>query len=308
MHRNKPTAAYLMSLFLLVATPAVSAGCGTSEPGTNQDGGVDGDSDVDPQDAWVDNGPLDCGVRPEDGSVCVSGRFYDFETNEPVAPGVTNEIFTFGQGTEMLATRNASDTLFGHVAPTGRFVTWSRYGGTRRCLGLVDDVSGYAPATINCYSGSFSTLPDYPGGYRYYLVSSSTHATWVTSYPGTVDLQTERPLILGQCLADDWARWNFGEYSMQSSDHSTEWHLLQTCYPLTEDRLGFHDLDDLLAPIQTGGALLYNAPFEENGSPLDAITGLNFSCNDTHLNFFDYGRIDTEWGGVEVAILNNIPF
>jgi len=295
----------LLCSLLIPGLVVLTTSCSDSEPGNNHDGGLDaGDGGL--TDAIVDNGPLDCGVRPADGSVCVTGRLYDFQTDELVTPGVENEIFSFYNGTDMLAVRDAPDTYFGRVAPSGRYMTWTNDQQNDRCLALLADIDGHMPATINCYTDSFGLHPDYPGEHRYYLISETAYASWVSSYPGEPDLQNDRPLILGQCRTADWTQVDSGDFHINSSDFSYPWP--QHCYPFNEDRLDFIDMDDNIGSIHPGGAFLYFVPLEFNGVSREILMNLDFDCPGDFLPDFEVGRYDTEWGGIDFAILNNVPF
>jgi hypothetical protein len=301
---------FLLALILLVAIAATAAGCGDSEPGNNTDGGLDaaldGDADINPQDAWVDNGPLDCGVRPADGSVCVTGRLYDFQTDEPITPGVENSLFSFYDGQDMPNVKYNPDTFMGRLDPNGRFFVWTNDWLNDTCLALLNPVDGYLPATINCYSDNIALHPDYPGEHRYYLIPTPLLTMWQEAYPGGAELTVDRPIFLGQCRDANWEPIDSGEYTFYSNASAFIWD--RECYPLTENRTSYVDANDTTGDIQPGGAFIYFIPLEYNGNTLEVLDSVRLTCRDVHSGPFSISYVEIDAGEIEFVIFNNLPF
>jgi hypothetical protein len=294
----------------LAMSATAAAGCGDDSGINDNDAGVDGDADLDAgiTDAVVDNGPLDCGVSPADGAVCVTGRLYDFVTREPVMPGEELEVYSFFDGIEQLEARDDPDYVRGRVAPSGRFVVWAHQPPREddECLALMSTVEGYSPGTVNCYR-ELNRYPELPGPFQFHLVPQDIYETWAATYPGEADLTRDRPLFLGQCLDVDWAPYTGGSGTFTWSNLTNQF--TAECFSLSADRREVfgekaHCIDEREMP--ESGASIYFVPFD-GYETRDQLEGVSLECNGTYSHGHYYTQELMDSGESSIVIFNHRP-
>jgi hypothetical protein len=297
---------------LALALFASLCACGGRTMGNPTDGGEagvpDGDAGLDGglPDAHPDHGPLDCGVPPSSTpQTCVQGRFYDFETEQPVPAGVEMEIIAtneFDNATSdwghFIDNKHDPNSSRGRVDPNGRFFTWTNDPINDKCLTLFSTPVGFRPGSVNCYPGFSDDF-----AVRYYLVSDSLHAVWDDEYPGEADLQTDKPFWIATCRYADWSWFTTGILGLYYNriDQLPPW-LGSASHRISNDRRGFlawagptYTVTDM---PESGSGFLFSF-LDYQGEALDGITGVFVDCCD------DYNQSDRACYG-ESVILPNI--
>jgi hypothetical protein len=234
-------------------------------------------------DAYVDNGPLDCGVRPEDGAVCVTGRLHDWTTDEPIPAHSEQQILSFeGYDHPYLDVKYDPASRKGRVDPNGRFFAWTNQADDR-CLSLYEPIPGYKSDTLNCYDvvhtfGSYYQrqfrLP-----FRFYLLPEQLFDTWVEAYPGVGDFTVDSPLWVGTCRYEDWTK----NASARSGWKPNPWFtcLNNTCemYGISPDLQGFVEVTTAgVCPEDESASCAGWSKLEYEGAPIETYSSFEFFC------------------------------
>lgn len=256
-------------------------GCTGGAPG---DGDASGHRDAGP-DGWVDLGPIDCeGEPPHEDAACIQGQVYDFGTEQPInVPGDVQVV-------AINAAWFHDESYFPDLKPArvrsdGKVATWqgiSTTGYSANILYLLDGVPGYLDAAVNVYRhlGYMSQFDWWRA--RLYLVSEELLSHWSSTYQGSVDLATFRPITLGRVF--------FKNYEPDERTYEWSWSpgggplyfeqegIFFEATTFSEDRLSFgEDYKAWHGPIPPGGALMLLVDSE------DIDVGPRLGPNDPYL-------------------------
>ncbi|MDY0002186.1 MAG: hypothetical protein RBU30_12885 [Polyangia bacterium] len=296
----------LPSFLYLFFVAVVLPGCGDDTAG-NPDAGGNPDaaqqSDAGIQDAYVDNGPLDCGVAPRDGALCVQGRLYDFATEAPIGMPFEGRIMSlrtsFGGPP---ATRDDPAAVRGRVVSSGRFAAWTNRDDDN-CILLLDSFEGYSSAhtTLNCYAFMFWRRPEEP--LRVYVPSDEALGSWETSYPGSLVFGSDWPLVVGVCRNSLWQPMQSGNFVLDWSGIEYGPHFER--YALSADRMSIVQPSFWVGgEIPVGGATATLVELEETSG----LVSMGLSCHTaTESNNFDDITLGSNWvyqEHAEIHILN----
>lgn len=296
---------YLL-LLMLPAAMAVAACSDDGHPGSDAD--IDGDASRDGGlpglDAYVDNGPLDCGVQPPiPDSVCVTGRLYDWMTEQPIPAHHEQQIVSFdGYDNYYLDVKHSPTSYKGRVDPNGRFFAWTN-DTSDHCLSLYEPVPGYKTDTINCYS---YRPPDI--SFRYYLVRQEVFDTWVVVYPGAGDFTMDRPLFVGTCRNLDWTRSDAPGWLWWPRPWDPG--ITAEAFALTDDRLGFVLPTVEPWPPYPSASYSYWARLEFEGAPVDEMSRFDFDCFDYSSSWtgFKLTREMVDSGEIDLMLVSNVDW
>lgn len=261
-----------MLIAALTFIAIVVSGCGNDKPGDTQDGGLDADAVT--EDAWIDNGPLDCGDPPSPDSNCIRGRLYDFATDSPIPSGVADDIVTFTGDSDFISTKYGTNSNFGRVDPNGRFVTWTN-DVDDVCLTQIIGANGYRNDTINCYG-----LPLAGKGrdfeYRLYQLGESLYQTWIDIYPGTASISDDGPFVSATCRNIDYSLHASGTFNWNYTPTSP---FNVSLWVFNTQLTDFENAGDFSGTMPESAAFIFWLDLGVGGNPQDGMD-ISLYCQD----------------------------